>query len=83
MKHLMALLKQRKYTVIKLSLNGEQMTLADAPNINLVTLLDQQGYQTQKIAIAVNGSFVPRSRYATTVINDGDQIDVIQAVGGG
>ena len=69
--------------VLKVSLNGERVSLADTPNIDLVTLLDQQGYHTQKMAIAVNGSFVPRSQYAATIINDGDQIDVIQAVGGG
>jgi sulfur carrier protein len=49
----------------------------------LAALLEQQGYQTQKIAVAINGEFVPRSQYAQTDINDGDEVDVIQAVGGG
>ncbi|MFT6202073.1 MAG: sulfur carrier protein, partial [Candidatus Endobugula sp.] len=46
-------------------------------------LLERQGFQGDKIALAINGSFVPRSQYAETNINDGDEVDVIQAVGGG
>jgi sulfur carrier protein len=67
--------------VPKLSLNGEVTPL---PENNILSfLLEQQGYQMQKIAVAINGAFVPRSQYAATAINDGDEIDVIQAVGGG
>lgn len=65
----------------KLSLNGEQITLLDLKSLS--DLLDDQGYQSQKIAVAINGSFVPRSQYGETIINDSDEVDVIQAVGGG
>lgn len=54
-----------------------------AETLPLAQLLVQQGYEAQKIAVAINGEFVPRSQYTATVINDGDKIDVIQAVGGG
>ncbi|ODS23257.1 thiamine biosynthesis protein ThiS [Candidatus Endobugula sertula] len=62
-------------------MNGEAVVLTRS--INLSTLLEQQAYQMKKIAVAINGEFVPRSRYNDTMINDGDQVDVIQAVGGG
>ncbi|EGG93830.1 hypothetical protein IMCC1989_680 [gamma proteobacterium IMCC1989] len=65
----------------KLSLNGEQITLLDLKSLS--SLLDDQGYQSQKIAVAINGSFVPRSQYGETMVNDNDEVDVIQAVGGG
>ncbi len=67
--------------MLKLSLNGTVMPFETT--LMLSELLDQQGYQTQKIAIAINGEFVPRSQYSDTAVNDGDEIDVIQAVGGG
>lgn len=67
--------------MITLSVNGEIISLATV--ITLTTLLEQQEYQTQKVAIAVNSEFVPRSQYSETLVNDGDKIDVIQAVGGG
>ncbi|MFT5116958.1 MAG: sulfur carrier protein [Kiritimatiellia bacterium] len=67
--------------MLKLLLNGE---VTPSPKNNMLSLLlAQQGYQTQKIAVAINGAFVPRSQYAATAVNDGDEIDVIQAVGGG
>ena len=67
--------------MIKLSLNGEATSLPETSTLS--ALLEQQGYQTQKIAVAINGAFVPRSQYAETTVNDGDEIEVIQAVGGG
>lgn len=67
--------------MLTLSLNGETLQLHEA--INLSLLLEQQGFQAQKIAAAINGEFVPRSQYAQTAISDGDEIDIIQAVGGG
>ncbi len=67
--------------MLTLSLNGQSVSITAAAT--LADLLEQQEYQAQKIAIAVNGEFVPRSLYAETLVSDGDQIDVIQAVGGG
>jgi sulfur carrier protein len=67
--------------VLNVSLNGEALHLTET--IGLARLLEQQGYQTQKIAVAINGEFVPRSQYTETSINEGDKVDVIQAVGGG
>ena len=67
--------------MLKLSVNGEVITLLGATN--LLSLLELQHYQSQKIAVAINGEFVPRSQYAETAVNDGDEVDVIQAVGGG
>lgn len=67
--------------MLQLSLNGEELHLSHI--CNLTALLKQQGYQTQKIATAINGEFIPRSLYDEIRVSDGDQIDVIQAIGGG
>jgi len=34
-------------------------------------------------AVAVNGEFVSRSRYAAEPLRDGDRLDVVQPVAGG
>jgi len=34
-------------------------------------------------AVAVNGQFVPRSRYASQALSEGDRLDVVQPVAGG
>jgi sulfur carrier protein len=67
--------------VLTISLNGEKVNLSES--LSIIDLLTQQSYQKEKIALAINGSFVPRSQYNETIVNDNDEIDVIQAVGGG
>ncbi|MFT6101942.1 MAG: sulfur carrier protein [Candidatus Endobugula sp.] len=64
-----------------ISLNDEKIEFEES--LSVIFLLERQGFQGDKIALAINGSFVPRSQYAETNINDGDEVDVIQAVGGG
>jgi sulfur carrier protein len=67
--------------VLIISLNDEKIEFEES--LSVILLLERQGFQDEKIALAINGSFVPRSQYAETNINDGDEVDVIQAVGGG
>ena len=67
--------------VISLSLNGEQQRVSS--DCTLQQALQQWDLDDKKVATAINGDFVPRSRYATTPLNNGDQIDVVAPVGGG
>ncbi|MFT6220781.1 MAG: sulfur carrier protein [Candidatus Endobugula sp.] len=67
--------------MLTISLNGEKVNLSEPLTIN--DLLAEKEYQNEKVALAINGSFVPRSQYGETIINDSDEVDVIQAVGGG
>ncbi len=64
-----------------LSINGEVIEYAGPTN--LLQLLTELGYQQERIAIAVNGEFVPRSQYGEQQTQDRDQIDIIRPVGGG
>ena len=67
--------------MINISLNNEpkqitaQTLLSDA--------LVQWGFGEIKIAVAINGEFVPRSTYSQRQLEDGDQIDIVKPVGGG
>lgn len=67
--------------MIRLSLNNEPVELA--PDTQLSEALSQWDYGDQKIAVAVNGEFVPRSRYEETRLQEGDQLDIVKPVGGG
>lgn len=51
------------------------MTMAD-----LVGALDLTG---KRIAIEQNGEIVPRGLYAETMLQDGDRLEIVGAVGGG
>ena len=66
---------------IELSVNNESISLA---NITLLSdALQQWGYGESKIAVAINGEFVPRSTYSERELLNGDQIDIVKPVGGG
>ena len=66
---------------IELSVNNERKLLTSKTLLN--DALQQWGYGDSKIAVAINGEFVPRSTYAERELNDGDQIDIVKPVGGG
>ena len=67
--------------MLTISLNGEKVNLLEP--LTIIDLLAEKEYQNEKVALAINGSFVPRSQYGDTIVNDNDEVDVIQAVGGG
>ena len=37
----------------------------------------------KKVAVERNGEIVPRSAHASTLVADGDQLEIVVAVGGG
>lgn len=66
---------------IKITLNGENKTF-EAP-LNLYDVLEQTDMIGMLIAIAQNGTFVPKSEYETTPINAGDMIEIVAPMQGG
>lgn len=68
-------------TVISLTINGESRTFESAPTCaDLVGTLQLAG---KRIAMERNGEIVPRSRFETCVLQDGDRLEIVAAVGGG
>ncbi len=66
---------------IELSVNGETRRFDDAPDV--ARLLERLELAGKKVAVEMNGEIVPRSRYAQTPLVDGDQLEIVVAVGGG
>jgi len=66
---------------ITVSLNGNSEAIESGQSLQHA--LQQWDLADKKVATAINGDFVPRSRYANTRLNNGDQIDVVAPVGGG
>jgi sulfur carrier protein len=46
-------------------------------------LVEKMSLAGKKIAIEKNGEIVPRSAHARTLVADGDQLEIVIAVGGG
>ncbi len=67
--------------MINISLNNEPKQIES--DILLNDALVQWGFGEIKIAVAINGEFVPRSTYSDRQLEAGDQIDIVKPVGGG
>ena len=63
------------------AVNGNQIAIAAEQT--LLELLQQLKLEETHYAIAVNSEIVPRSALAKTCLNDGDRVELVQAVGGG
>ena len=66
---------------MNIRLNGEPLALA-AP-CTLAELLVAQGLAERRVAVEVNGEIVPRGRHATHVLQAGDTVEIVHALGGG
>lgn len=66
---------------MKITLNGKSQTLEKIQPI--LAFLQNNGFDGKLVAVAMNGEFVPKSSYANTQINDGDQIEIVAPMQGG
>ncbi|MDD2775055.1 MAG: sulfur carrier protein ThiS [Gallionella sp.] len=64
-----------------ITLNGDIRQFPDA--INLVELIAELGLTGKRIALERNGELVPRGQFPTQVLNEGDKLEIVVAVGGG
>ncbi len=62
------------------TVNGEARDLAGRV---LLDCLTEMGCSTQRVAVERNGQIVPKAQYAETVLQDGDELEVVRFVGGG
>jgi sulfur carrier protein len=67
--------------MIEITVNGAPHRL-QAP-LTVTSLLDQLELAGKRVAVELNGEIVPRSQHASTQIIDGDQLEIVVAVGGG
>jgi thiamine biosynthesis protein ThiS len=61
--------------------NGEPHEVASP--LTIAALLDQLGIDPRRVAVEHNESVIKRDRQAATVIKDGDEIEIVNFVGGG
>ncbi len=67
--------------MITIRINGE--TTRRPAGITLATLLDDLALQNKRLAVEINQEIIPRSRFDEHVIQEHDQIEIVQAIGGG
>ena len=54
-----------------------------SPSVDVTTLLASRGVKEDAVAIAVNGEVVPRRRWPTLTLGEGDRVELVRVVAGG
>ncbi len=52
-------------------------------SLNLLDLLQELDLADKRVAVELNGQIIPRSQHAQQAIAAGDQLEIVQAIGGG
>jgi sulfur carrier protein len=66
---------------VNVILNGEQRELDEGATVDVA--VEITGAPDRGVAVAVDGEVVPRGRWTSTALHDGQRIEVLQAVQGG
>ncbi|MEN2992015.1 MAG: sulfur carrier protein ThiS [Bacteroidia bacterium] len=68
---------------MRVQLNGEALTLPE--NLSILQLLERLGISPERVglAVAVNRRVVPRTKWGSTVLAEGDQVELVYARQGG
>lgn len=62
-------------------LNGKPYTCAE--KITLEGLIELLDLREKRLAVEINLEIVPRSYYSRHILKDGDQVEIVHAIGGG
>ena len=67
---------------MKLKVNGKEETV-EADTARLTDYLASKGIRPETVAVEVNLTVIEKSRYADTLLREGDEIEIVRFVGGG
>lgn len=67
--------------MIQITVNGQAVSI-DGP-MTVGRLLDTVDVPPNYLAVELNADVVPREEYATTMVSEHDEIEVVTLVGGG
>ncbi|MCP3669509.1 MAG: sulfur carrier protein ThiS [Gammaproteobacteria bacterium] len=66
---------------MQIHLNGEEQQVSE--NTTMSELVQKLNLGEQRFAIEVNGELLPRGSFSQHQLQPGDQVEVVQAIGGG
>lgn len=67
--------------IVTLTINGKEVALA--PGTTISAYLATKGLTERMVVVELNGTVLPRSSFASTILNAGDRVEMVHAVGGG
>lgn len=66
---------------MNITLNGESFACSNGSS--LLTLAQSLELEGQRYAMELNKEIVPKSEHQSTMLKEGDCVEVVQAIGGG
>ena len=66
---------------MRVLINGEMQDIAQAGNI--ADLICQLQLDSCKTAVSINRVIIPKGHHQTTALADGDEIEIVEFIGGG
>jgi sulfur carrier protein len=70
-----------KPLMITIILNGNDKQITS--NSSIIQLLESLDLSEKRLAVELNQQIVPRSDFAAITLNEQDQVEIVQAIGGG
>ncbi len=64
-----------------ITLNGKQAELADG--LSVLALLESKELTPDTVVVELNKQIIMSDAFSTTIINEGDHLEVLRFVGGG
>ena len=65
---------------MQITVNGEIKNITE---MSLLQFLESLGIDPRRVAVERNMDIVSKSTYETTILQDGDRMEIVQFVGGG
>ncbi len=50
---------------------------------NITEYLTESSYDLKRVAVELNGDILPKAQYESTLLQDGDNVEIVSFVGGG
>lgn len=66
---------------MQIQVNGKPFDASDCRTV--VELVTRLGLADKRIAVELNMEIIPRGEYAATPLSEGDQVEIVHAIGGG
>jgi len=67
--------------IMKIQLNGKEQQIETATT--LLKLIENEGMAGKRLAAEVNREIITKSEHANYILKDGDNVEIVHAIGGG
>lgn len=71
----------RFFIAVKIRVNGEEREIGDG--LSVAQLLEELQLRAGRVVVELNRDIISRDTHSSTLLNEGDVLEIVQFVGGG